>query len=361
MDKLSIVGGGIAGLSTAIQLARQGVKVTVYESEYPGYGASGNSAGILVTIMPESLLEYPLESLEIYRSLPESTNNIWRVRALWINKNPGCMEKLAKIHNRRGLDTEMIDAEEATRAAGFSMRTYDGEGYALVREFVVDIGWAINAMVQEASRLGVDIVNGRVVRDGDLFKGPQGRIDQPIIIAGGVWSLQLLPELKEYLVTYRCQMATIEGAKPTRIIEDDALQYYIVPVSPSRSNIGNGANTMIDDPHEGFNPDQEDIYDIIERYAERNPDAWNAGIVSYWAAPCNTSGDSLPIADRLDSLGEVYVLTGFNGAGLTMAPSTSKRLVQHLLYGDQIPEILRLNPSKKIRDIDFPPEPYEPC
>ncbi|MEB3760732.1 MAG: FAD-binding oxidoreductase [Desulfurococcales archaeon] len=361
MNKISIIGGGIAGLSAAIQLAREGVRVAVYESEYPGYGASGKSAGILVTIMPEELLDYPLESLEIYRSLPESTNNIWRVRALWINKNPGCMDKLVKVHNRKGLDSVIIDADEATRVAGFSMRTYSGEGYALVREFVVDIGWAINAMVQEASRLGVDIISGRVVREGDVFKGPGGRIDQPIIIAGGAWSLQLLPGLKEYLVTYRCQMATIEGARPARIIEDDALHYYIVPVSPSRSNIGNGANTLINDPHEGFNPDQEDIYDIIERYAERNPDAWNAGIVSYWAAPCNTSGDSLPIADRLDSLGEVYVLTGFNGAGLTMAPSTSKRLVHHLLYGDRLPGIFRLSSSKKTTGLNSPPEPYEPC
>ena len=41
-----IVGGGLAGLTTALELAREGVSVVVLESESIGFGASGRNGGI---------------------------------------------------------------------------------------------------------------------------------------------------------------------------------------------------------------------------------------------------------------------------------------------------------------------------
>ncbi|MCA8019593.1 FAD-dependent oxidoreductase [Burkholderia metallica] len=52
-----IVGAGFAGLSAAVELARQGAKVVVIEREFPGFGASGRNAGYLAGAMG---LEYDL-------------------------------------------------------------------------------------------------------------------------------------------------------------------------------------------------------------------------------------------------------------------------------------------------------------
>ena len=52
-----IAGAGFAGLSAAVELARQGAKVVVIEREFPGFGASGRNAGYLAGAMG---LEYDL-------------------------------------------------------------------------------------------------------------------------------------------------------------------------------------------------------------------------------------------------------------------------------------------------------------
>ena len=42
---VAVVGGGVAGLSTALHLAKRGYKVAVLEARFVGYGASGRSGG----------------------------------------------------------------------------------------------------------------------------------------------------------------------------------------------------------------------------------------------------------------------------------------------------------------------------
>ena len=44
---VAIIGGGFAGLSTALHLAEQGTEAIVLEAQEPGWGASGNNGGQL--------------------------------------------------------------------------------------------------------------------------------------------------------------------------------------------------------------------------------------------------------------------------------------------------------------------------
>jgi len=55
---VAVIGGGVAGLSTALHLAEAGVSVTVLEADVPGHGASGRSGGL---IAPELIRQTPLE------------------------------------------------------------------------------------------------------------------------------------------------------------------------------------------------------------------------------------------------------------------------------------------------------------
>ena len=44
---VAIIGGGFAGLSTALHLAERGIDAIVLEAQEPGWGASGNNGGQL--------------------------------------------------------------------------------------------------------------------------------------------------------------------------------------------------------------------------------------------------------------------------------------------------------------------------
>ncbi|HYI26397.1 MAG TPA: FAD-binding oxidoreductase, partial [Bradyrhizobium sp.] len=43
-----VIGGGYAGLSTALHLAERGVKTVVLEAKEPGYGGSGRNGGQVI-------------------------------------------------------------------------------------------------------------------------------------------------------------------------------------------------------------------------------------------------------------------------------------------------------------------------
>lgn len=54
--EVAIVGAGITGLSTALELAERGLRVVVLESKWVGFGASGTNAGHQASAVTEQLL-----------------------------------------------------------------------------------------------------------------------------------------------------------------------------------------------------------------------------------------------------------------------------------------------------------------
>ncbi len=61
--EIAIIGGGIAGLAAAIELARRGRKVTVLEAAKVGHGASGRANGQVISALT--------------RHGPNALRNIW--------------------------------------------------------------------------------------------------------------------------------------------------------------------------------------------------------------------------------------------------------------------------------------------
>ena len=352
--RVSIVGAGIAGLSLAVELARLGVEARVYEQALPGHGATGRSAGILVTILPPDLLPLALESLEAYKGLPEAKGHWAPRQSLWVAPE-GCASKVVEAHERAGLPVRRV--EDPSRVLGVDFRLGRGEEAWLVREYLVDTGWAPGALAALAEGLGVEIVQGRVERRGGWFYHEGDPLEGPVVVAAGAWTGMLAPEVAGLLRVYRCQAGTVRGAAPRLIVEDDVEGYYLVPFGGDWYNIGDGANTLIEDPEEGFRPDPEDTYTVLERYANRVEAAWEARVEQYWSAPCNVGVDGFPLAGRVEE--DLYVLTGLDGAGVSLGPALARRLARHIARGTPLPGwASRLDREPAGR---WPAEPYDIC
>ena len=348
--RVSIVGGGLVGLSLSVELARRGHAVTVYEPEPLARAAATRSAGLLVTILPDHLLPLALETREFVEGLREGL--VRDVKALWIARDKPCMDGVLRSHERYGLNS--VWAHDP------GLPLFSGEHAALIEESIIDVGGLMGTIYEWATRLGVEIVSGARVTwrrgYGPSWKGET--LHGEVVVAAGAWTGLLVPDGSEYFMPYRCQAASVEGANPPLPIEDDSLGYYIVPVSPNRSNIGDGANTPLTDPDEGFIPDPEDSYNVLERYAQRNSRAWESRVLQVWSAPCNTTGDGLPIVDYHES--GVLVVSGLNGAGVTLGPALARIAADVLEASREPPSIFRFSPSKRVRP-GRPLEPYDVC
>jgi len=353
LKSASIVGAGLAGLSLAVELARLGVEVTVYDHQPPGYGATGRSAGILVTILPPSLLPLALESLDFYRGLPGAKGHWAPRQAFWVAPE-GCGGPVIEAHRRAGLPAGR--AGDPSRALGVDFRLRGGEEAWIVREYLVDTGWVPGALAAMAEGLGVRLVEARVERRGDWYYVGGDPLEGTVIVAAGAWTGLLAPEAARLLRVYRCQAATARGAAPRLIVEDDVAGYYLVPFGGEWYNIGDGSNTILDDPEDGFRPDLEDTLEVLERYAGRVEAAWEARLEQYWSAPCSVGIDGYPLAARV---GDVYVFTGLDGAGVSLGPALARRMARHLVQGSPMPEwAARLDREPASR---WPAEPYDVC
>src|SRR4051794_37373718 len=133
-----IVGGGYAGLSTALHLAERGVKAVVLEAHEPGWGGSGRNGGQvipglkydpdeLVTKIPErgeELVAFAGSTADaVFDLIDKHGMDVPRARHGWIQgaHTPESVEtvrKRAEQWARRGVDAEFLDRSATGRHLG---------------------------------------------------------------------------------------------------------------------------------------------------------------------------------------------------------------------------------------------------
>src|SRR5258707_2695287 len=136
---VAIIGGGFAGLSTALHLAEQGTDAIVLEAREPGWGASGNNGGQLNPVLsldPDTIeadfgadlgrrmiafaYNTPVFTLDLIRRLGiecEARQN-GTLRAAYHEANAAAVETTAEQCIRRGMPVSVLDRTAAQQATG---------------------------------------------------------------------------------------------------------------------------------------------------------------------------------------------------------------------------------------------------
>jgi glycine oxidase len=341
---VAVAGGGLIGGSIALELARAGLRVGLFDRQEPGQEASWAGAGIL-SPAPESaamisLVPLGKASMALYPDFVRMVEEIsgqsagYRPRgtlqALFL---PDAREELSTVialHHGLGLKAEPLRADDARELEPSLSEDLEA---AVLRpdEASVDNRAMTQAVLEAARRSGVQFFAGSSVEAiwrkggrclGLHLKNEKIEAQWTVIAAGcfsagieGVGSYAPVRPAKGQMISLRADDLHIE-----RVLW--SAKIYLVPRNDGR--ILAGATVE----YTGFEKSVTagGIEKILAGAIELSPDLANARVEETWAGLRPDSPDHLPILGPTDIDG-LLIATGHFRGGILLTPITA-HLVQ---------------------------------
>ena len=349
---MAIAGGGVIGGSIALELARAGLRVAVFDRQLPGQEASWASAGILspapenpgmVAMVPlgkASLALYP----EFVAQVEEISGKTTGFRpkgtlaALFSRDTKAELSTIIALHHGLGLRAEPLGAEDARQ---FEPALNEEVAAAVIRpdEASVDNRALTAAIFEAAQRSGAEVFSGNGAkamwreknRCAGLVLQNERVAAQWTIIAAGCFSVTI-----EGIATYapvrpaKGQMAALraDDLKMERVLWSEKV--YLVPRNDGR--IVAGATVE----YAGFDKRTTagGMEKILSAAIELAPGLAEARIEEMWAGLRPDSPDHLPILGPTDIDG-LLIATGHFRSGILLTPVTA-RLVREWIIEQRV-------------------------
>ncbi len=341
-----VIGAGIIGLSLAIELNKQGLRVLVVEKGEPGREASWAAGGMLVDSPDETTLLLRELATASARMYPEFVHELEDESGLKIDLRSVGTLLLSNVE--RGLHLvpagytpantrPTVNSEIAASLAELepAIRTANGATPPLntlfIKERCVDPRDLTAASIAAARHRGIDFSSGDQVLAVDVTDGRTSgiRTNKTQFAAGmvvncaGAWAGQIGP--------YSFPTRPVKGqmlcvAMPEKKLVRHVVrapQVYLIPRSDGRMLIGATAEEA------GFDkqtvPDtilklRQAAIDLVPRLAE-------ARILEAWAGLRPGTPDGLPMLGATATPG-YFVATGHFRDGILLAPITAKVMGQ---------------------------------
>jgi len=338
---VAIAGAGLIGGAIAVELARAGLQVGLFDSAEPGHEASWAGAGIL-SPAPETAASIPMvplgrASLELYpgfiAAIEESSGQPCGFRAkgtleAFFSADAGRdLTTLLAIQHGLGLRAEPLGPEEACEME--PALSPDVEAAALrPDEASVDNRLLTPAVLKTAQRHGVEIFSGRGAKEiwressrcvGLVLDDERVAAKWTVVAAGcfsagisGIESYAPVLPAKGQMIALRSHAADIQ-----RVLWSDRI--YLVPRSHGR--ILAGATVE----HAGFDKrvTAGAVQKLLSAAIDLVPGLADAQVEETWAGLRPDTPDHLPIPGPTDLEGLV-IATGHFRSGILLAPVTAQ-------------------------------------
>ncbi|HEV3302269.1 MAG TPA: glycine oxidase ThiO [Planctomycetaceae bacterium] len=359
MDDVIVIGGGVIGLSVALELAGQGAAVTVLEQADFGREASWAGAGILPPGNPDAAVtpESQLRAL---------SHSLWPDWAEALTAETGIETGYARcggLELRSGSEENLDDLTteiEWWRGQGVRVEELDSnalkEHEPLVSPEIVaayrlpELGQVRNprllkALLSGCAARGVRLRAGTPVigleEQGEANPEDNGRrIDSlrthsgsvragRYLVTGGAWSRGLLASvgLDVAIDPVRGQMVLLSQSPRmfSHVLQTGSR--YIVPRDDGRILIGST------EEHVGFLKvnTASAVSELLAFGASRVPALAQARFERCWSGLRPGSADGLPYLGRVAGFDNLFVAAGHFRSGLQMSPGTARLIRQALL------------------------------
>jgi glycine oxidase len=338
---VAVAGAGLIGGSIALELARAGLSVGLFDRQEPGQESSWAGAGIL-SPAPESAAMIPLvplakASMAIYPEFVSTVEEIsgqnagyrpkGTLQAIFSRDAREELSTVIALHHGLGLKAEPLSAEDA-RAIEPSLSEELEAGVLRPDEASVDNRALTQAVLEAARRSGVQFFSGSgaeaIWREGHRCSGLQLKNEQIAaqwtVIAAGCFSANIegaaayapVRPAKGQMVSLRADDLKIE-----RVLWSEKI--YLVPRNDRR--ILAGATVE----YTGFERELTagGLQKILAGAIELSPGLATARVEESWAGLRPDSPDHLPILGLADIDG-LLIATGHFRGGILLSPITAQ-------------------------------------
>lgn len=238
-----IVGGGISGLSTALELARRGRRVIVLEATRVGYGASGRANGQVISVLtrhgPDGVRKvWPGERGERFIALVKgAADQLYDLvdrygidcdarRNGWVQPahTPGRAKRVAGLAAQwaaSGAETGALSADEVAQRLGTAVYCggWEHRRGGHINPYAFTVGLA-RGTASEGVVIHENSPALALVRDGEgwIVETPQGRVRAAKVgLATAAYTGDLWPELARSIVPVTSYQA---GTEPLGTLAD---------------------------------------------------------------------------------------------------------------------------------------------
>ena len=365
-----VIGGGVNGASTALQLTRRGVRnVVLLERRQLGAGASGKSGALVrchYTNPHEARMTH--ESLRVFRNWDEEVgygSPAFEEAGFVQVVSPEDEEHLranVAMHQAIGIESYVVSAEELREIEPL-MRT-DDLTYAAFepRSGFADPNATLYGFAAAAQAGGVTICTDTevttILREGERVVGVEtnrGRVaTDTVVLAGGAWADRLLVPLgldlglvprRVQVVVFRWPPEVDPNRRHRVVIDASGAHAWFRPEGTSGTLVGGESGVDGTDPdHYGEAVDSDYVDKARELLASRFPAFRSATMRGGWAGMIMVSPDSHPIIDKVPGVRGLFCMTGDSGTSFKTSPAIGICLAEWVVDGE--PKLLDLSPFR---------------
>jgi glycine oxidase len=343
-----VVGGGIIGLSIAIELRKRAATVLVLERGMPGHEASRAAGGMLVDCGMETPAPLqPLASASA-RMYPEFAYELEMESGMKVDlRDQGTILFPSAEHlSHPALQATALPAP--LRELEPALAPSDRQAIYL-KERSVDPRALVAAALETAKRRAVDISSGEEVTRVNVSEGRAAGVTTTktsfraprVVICAGAWSGQIAPHAFPTRPVKGQMLCLI--MQPLDLLRHviRAPEIYLIPRSDGRVLVG----TTVEEA--GF--DKRIEVDTMQRFHSSAvalvPQLSNARILEDWAGLRPGTPDGLPIMGATSTPG-YYVATGHFRDGILLAPITAQVMADVMAESDCKYDLAPFSPSR---------------
>jgi glycine oxidase len=345
MTSVIIVGAGVIGMMTAIELQRAGAQVTLLDRQDAGRESSWAGGGIISPLFPwrypDAVTRLALLSQQIYPRLIDELRRDAGLDPEFLQSGMLILgdyeeERPADWARRFAIDMQAVDAAEIHRLAPELAADFD-RGWWFPQVYQARNPRLLALLRAWIERSDIDLVEqapvGEILVENGRARGVMAarrRFEaDTVVVASGAWSARLLDPLgcPTGIEPVRGQMLLLK-ARPgqlQRIILSQ--ERYIIPRRDGRILIGSTTE------HVGFDKStRDDVRQSLHRYALRSiPALADAKIEQHWSGLRPGIPDGIPAIGEHPEVRNLFIHAGHYRNGLVMAPASARLLTDLLL------------------------------